>query len=318
MTALVQGPELSPSPITNKPFILLPLYIYPTPTAWEPLYSAAASHPELDFLVVVNPGNGPGPGVLPDANYVEALAKLTGSQNVRVIGYVHCSYGNRLLDDIMADVSAYRGWTEASVQRGDEKTIVVDGIFIDEVPSSTEFVQYLATLSSAAKIILNRTSAVEVPETNNPTEVTTKDADVNLLPPTSTTITLSPPPPPQAEQGTASPSNSTAIVIYNPGVVIDPIFYQAADYVVAFEDASRRWTSPAVREQFARLPRSLRKRSIAVVHSTDGGAREVGLLGRRCFEMGCPGQFITTQPGYTDWCPFWADFVRDMARRTMI
>ncbi|KUI69384.1 Spherulin-4 [Cytospora mali] len=319
MTALVRGPELSPSPITDKPFILLPLYIYPTPTAWDPLYSAAASHPELDFLVVVNPGNGPGPGVLPDVNYIEALAKLTGLQNVRVIGYVHCSYGNRLLEEIMADVSVYRGWTEASAQRGDGKTIVVDGIFIDEVPSSTEFVQYLATLSSAAKIILNQNPAVEVAEANNSNEVTAKDADVNPLPPKPTTSTLSPPPPPpQAGPGTASPSNSTAVVIYNPGVVIDPIFYQAADYVVAFEDASRRWTSPAVQEQFSRLPRSLRKRSIAVVHSTAGGAREVGLLGRRCFEMGCPGQFITTQPGYTDWCLFWADFVRDMARRTMI
>ncbi|ROW08376.1 hypothetical protein VMCG_03269 [Cytospora schulzeri] len=306
------SPELSPTPLPNKPFILLPLYIYPAPTAWEPLYTAAASHPELDFLVVVNPGNGPGPGNLPDANYMVALTRLAGLQNVRIIGYVHCSYGNRLLDAIVADLNAYRGWTEASAQLGEEKPIIVDGIFIDEVPSSTEFVQYLATLSTAAKILLNRNIAeVNAPPKNNSTEAIAKEAaDATPSLPTSTTNT----PPP----GTISPSNSTAIVIYNPGVVIDPIFYQAADYVVAFENASLQWTSPAVRQQFARLPRVLRERSIAVAHSTAGGADEVGTLGRRCAEMGCPGVFITTQPGYTDWCPFWAEFVRDMARRTMI
>lgn len=124
MTTLTPGPELSPTPLPNKPFILLPLYIYPTPTAWEPLYTSAASSPELDFLVVVNPGNGPGPGVLPDANYIEALTRLAGLQNVRIIGYVHCSYGNRLLDDIVADVSAYRGWTEASAQMGNGEVCI--------------------------------------------------------------------------------------------------------------------------------------------------------------------------------------------------
>lgn len=121
MTALASGSKLPSAPINNRPFILLPLYIYPTPSAWEPLYLAAAAHPELDFFVVVNPGNGPGPGALPDANYVEALARLTGLHNVKVIGYVHCSYGNRLLDDIVADVTTYRGWTEASELEGDGK-----------------------------------------------------------------------------------------------------------------------------------------------------------------------------------------------------
>lgn len=187
----------------------------------------------------------------------------------------------------------------------------MDGIFIDEVPSSTEFVQYLATLSTAAKILLNRNFPVEAARGDGPKEATAaKEAGVSPLPATPTTNT----PPP----GTVSPSNSTAIVIYNPGVVIDPIFYQAADYVVAFENASGQWASPDVRQQFARLARPLRERSIAVAHSAAGGAAEVGLLGRACAEIGCPGLFVTTQPGYTDWCPFWAEFVRDMARRTMI
>ncbi|KAK7747392.1 hypothetical protein SLS53_001646 [Cytospora paraplurivora] len=318
--ALDPGSKLPPTPIINKPFILLPLYIYPTPTAWEPLYSAADSHPELDFLAVVNPGNGPGPNTLPDANYIDALARLTALPNVRLIGYVHCSYGNRPIDELVADVSAYRGWTEAASRRDDGKTIFVDGIFIDEVPSSTVFVQYLATLSRAAKTILNRNLAINVTNKEDPDETMADDADVILLSPTSTTSTPPPSLPPllQSVPGTASPSCSTAIVIYNPGVVIDPIFYQAADYVVAFEDHSRRWTSPDVRQRLARLPRPLRERSIAVAHSTAGGVKEVGQLSRKCLELGCSGVFVTTQPGYTDWCPFWAEFVRDIAQRTMI
>lgn len=187
---------------------------------------------------------------------------------------------------------------------------MVDGIFIDEAPSSTEFVQYLATLSTAAKSLLNRNFAADVAEKNDLKETMAREAGANPSLPASTTNT----PPP----GTASPSNSTAIVIYNPGVVIDPIFYQAADYVVAFENASEQWASPAVRQQFAQLPRPLRERSIAVAHSTAGGAAELGDLGRGCADMGCSGLFVTTQPGYTDWCPFWAEFVRDVARRTMI
>lgn len=197
----------------------------------------------------------------------------------------------------------------------------MDGIFIDEVPSSTEFVQYLATLSSAAKAILNRNLPLDGTETekDDPNEVTVEVLGVNTSSPTSSSSTPPPPTSPaKAKQETGSPPGSTAIVIYNPGVVIDPIFYQAADYVVAFEDASRQWASPTVRRHFARLPRPLRQRSVAVAHSTAGGLGEVVQLGRKCSELGCSGQFITTQPGYTDWCPFWADFVGEMARRTMI
>lgn len=121
MATSAPGAKPKPSPATNKPFVLVPLYIYPFPTAWEPLYVAADSHPELDFFVVVNPNSGPGPGILPDANYIEALARLTAAPNVKVIGYVHCSYGKRLLDELVAEVSAYRGWTHASERREDGK-----------------------------------------------------------------------------------------------------------------------------------------------------------------------------------------------------
>ncbi|KAK7705641.1 hypothetical protein SLS64_008010 [Diaporthe eres] len=326
MATSAPGSKPKPSPATNKPFVLVPLYIYPFPTAWEPLYVAADSHPELDFLVVVNPNNGPGPDILPDANYIEALARLTAAPNVKVIGYVHCSYGKRLLDELVAEVSAYRGWTHASERREDGKTIVVDGIFFDEVPSSTVFVQYMTSLANSTKTILNRNLAPEQAGDDADEGAEANDvsaAELDAASPTSTASPASPRSPASARPppGAAAPSpppNSTAIVIYNPGVVVDPIFYLAADYIVAFENASRQWNAPAVTQGFSRLPRPLRKKSIAVAHSAAGGFVEIGQLSKKCFELGCPGQFITTRPGYEDWCPSWPEFVKEMARRTAI
>lgn len=105
-------------PHSSRPFILVPLYIYPSPEAWAPLYRSAEAHPELDLYVVVNPSNGPGDGVLPDANYAEALARLTALQNVKVLGYVHCTYGQRPAEAIVEDVERYRGWEGESIKAG--------------------------------------------------------------------------------------------------------------------------------------------------------------------------------------------------------
>lgn len=114
---LLQTPS---TPLPDRPFILVPLYIYPTQEAWQPLYRAAEAHPTLDFYVVVNPGNGPGEGALPDANYIEALARLTALRNVWVIGYVHCSYGKRPAEDVVRDVEGYARW-ESEAARLDGK-----------------------------------------------------------------------------------------------------------------------------------------------------------------------------------------------------
>lgn len=206
------------------------------------------------------------------------------------------------------------------------QTIVVDGIFFDEVPSSTVFVQYMTSLANSTKTILNRNLAPEQAGDDADEGAEANDvsaAELDAASPTSTASPASPRSPASARPppGAAAPSpppNSTAIVIYNPGVVVDPIFYLAADYIVAFENASRQWNAPAVTQGFSRLPRPLRKKSIAVAHSAAGGFVEIGQLSKKCFELGCPGQFITTRPGYEDWCPSWPEFVKEMARRTAI
>lgn len=114
----VPPPPFPPS-YAARPFILVPLYIYPAPDAWDPIYTAAALLADaLDFYVVVNPGNGPGPDVLPDANYLVALERLTALGNVKVIGYVHCTYGTRDADEIVRDVERYAAWEGESVKAG--------------------------------------------------------------------------------------------------------------------------------------------------------------------------------------------------------
>ncbi|CAN8098338.1 unnamed protein product [Discula destructiva] len=326
---------------TTRPFILVPLYIYPAPGAWDPLYTAAEQHAAagIDFYVIVNPANGPGADVLPDANYVVALERLTALPNVRVIGYVHCSYGLREAEEIVHEVWRYAGWEEENAKVGG-KSIIVDGIFIDETPSSTEYVQYLAGLAIAIKTIMNRnvlalspeqqTAAIaralaefgkkdaasasasasasataEEEEDDEEPEAGTADKD------SSATCA----PPSSLPSGILTPSTSPALVIYNPGVVVDPIFYQAADYVVAFENSCAQWTNPVVTKGFARLPPALLARSVPVAHSA-GQADVVARLSRRAGEMGCRGLFVTSQPGYTAWCDGWAEFVGELARRT--
>ncbi|KAK3401481.1 Spherulation-specific family 4-domain-containing protein [Sordaria brevicollis] len=105
--------------------ILVPLYIYPScaGAGWAPLFSALETaldrNPALEFLVVINPGNGPGPDYpIPNADYQVALSKLSSYNNVKVIGYVHCSYGQRELELIQKDVNDYLAWLEFA-ERGE-------------------------------------------------------------------------------------------------------------------------------------------------------------------------------------------------------
>lgn len=222
------------------------------------------------------------------------------------------------------------------------QTIVVDGIFIDETPSSTEYVQYLAALSIGAKTILNRNILVPIPAGSNLDGSAQSDAapeadnaaaaaeseeaeaeaaaavPATAAIPAVASVASAAATPPQLPTGALTPSTSSAVVIYNPGVVVDPIFYQAADYIVAFENASAQWKNPVVEQGLRRLPKPLRQRSIPVAHSAAGGFVEVAQLSRRAAELGCLGQFVTSRPGYTEWCASWNEFVGEMARRTMI
>lgn len=111
-----------PTPVRKrKPFILLPLYIWPGTGVWDPLFIAAEAHPDLDLWVIVNPFNGPGLNALPDANYLQVLPRLTAIPNTKVIGYVRCDYGRRPVEEILAEIGKYASWGKELANQGDER-----------------------------------------------------------------------------------------------------------------------------------------------------------------------------------------------------
>jgi hypothetical protein len=126
-----------------RPFVVVPLYMYPLKGSWDPLFEAARAHPEVSFIAIVNPSSGPGKETLPDASYLMALREMSGIDNIRSLGYVHCSYGRRPLEEVTKDVDVYRLWNS-----NPDHAIRVQGIFFDEAPSDPENVDYMGQAAS--------------------------------------------------------------------------------------------------------------------------------------------------------------------------
>ncbi|KAI6760293.1 hypothetical protein HG530_009153 [Fusarium avenaceum] len=132
-----------------KPHLVVPLYIYPSPGAWEPLFQAARDSPSVSFIVVVNPCNGPGVEALPDSNYRNVLAQLSTFPNIQVLGYVYCSYGTRPIADVQKDISIYSGWN---------LQFKMNGIFFDEVPSTEGDLDLMTSLAHFSRSIWNQST----------------------------------------------------------------------------------------------------------------------------------------------------------------
>lgn len=143
--------EKPPQTTTIKPFIILPLYIYPTATSWDILYSTLTTHPQLPFLIIINPLSGPGPAPYPNTNYIVAIAKLRTHTNTKILGYVHTTYAKRPERAVKNDISIYAGWKIHL-----ESDIRVDGIFFDEAPNSytREPFAYMSSVCQYAKEVL--------------------------------------------------------------------------------------------------------------------------------------------------------------------
>ncbi|KAI8942630.1 hypothetical protein NX059_000684 [Plenodomus lindquistii] len=106
--------------------ILLPLYIYPDPGAWNPLYAALEKYPTLHFVIVINPNSGPGEAPWwPNTDYVREILRLKAYRNVTLVGYVRATYCNRRISDVLEDIETY-------ASRAVELSHALQGIFIDE------------------------------------------------------------------------------------------------------------------------------------------------------------------------------------------
>jgi hypothetical protein len=107
--------------------------------------SRIVKHPDVNFIVVVNPNTGPGDSPLPDGNYTREIPRLNSYPNVRTIGYVSTSGANRNLSSTVQDISTYSSWSKNITIPG----LGVQGIFLDETPSvyTAAAVQFLNTIS---------------------------------------------------------------------------------------------------------------------------------------------------------------------------
>ncbi|KAL4736909.1 Spherulation-specific family 4-domain-containing protein [Aspergillus similis] len=126
--------------------VIFPLYIYPeTNSTWAPLYNAISTHPNLQFLVVLNPSSGPGNSSTPDETYQTAIQRLDTYPNVQKIGYVRTNYAQRNVSEVLTDVSTYSGWQSQSAD------LAMAGIFFDESPHqyAAETVEYLERINAA-------------------------------------------------------------------------------------------------------------------------------------------------------------------------
>jgi hypothetical protein len=108
-----------------------------------------SKHPDVNFTVVINPGSGPGPDPLPDANYTREIPKLASYENVRLLGYVATTYAKRNISLVRKDIETYAAWPANS----SNPDLAVRGIFFDETPQQydEEALVYLQELTDVVK-----------------------------------------------------------------------------------------------------------------------------------------------------------------------
>jgi hypothetical protein len=124
---------------THPPSIILPLYIYPNPNAWNSFFNSIAKYPNVQFTIIINPSSGPGTTAFPDEEYITGIAKLNTFLNVKLLGYVRLDYGKRDITEVKSDIDVYAGWESYRDKMGVEDVkIGVKGIFFDESPSIYE------------------------------------------------------------------------------------------------------------------------------------------------------------------------------------
>lgn len=115
---------LAPPAPAREAGLLVPAYFYPSwdnaqANFWDELIATA---PRVPLVAILNPASGPGARRIPD--YVRAADSLRAAGG-RVIGYVHTSYAQRPLQEVLAEVDTY-------YQR-----YAMDGIFFDETTGDT-------------------------------------------------------------------------------------------------------------------------------------------------------------------------------------
>jgi Spherulation-specific family 4. len=116
--------------------LAIPSYIYPCNAAngcyWTQLLNGA---PTVG-IAIINPYNGPGTSL--DTNYQDQVLRAR-AQGVKILGYVHTTYGHRTLPTVKAEIDRYYTW------------YAVDGIFVDEASTNCWQRKYYISLNTFIK-----------------------------------------------------------------------------------------------------------------------------------------------------------------------
>jgi hypothetical protein len=135
--ALASGIAVTPPAAhAERAGIIVPAYQYPTSgTLWAKCAQASSRVP---LVAVMNPANGPGPGI--DANYVSASASVR-SAGGRVIGYVYTYSAEVPRDSVLALVDRYR------------ESYALDGVFLDGMANDSDpaHIAWYATLRDSIR-----------------------------------------------------------------------------------------------------------------------------------------------------------------------
>lgn len=117
--------------LTAAQTMCIPAYYYPG-SLWTQSIGGAPTVSQM----IMNPNSGPGTAV--DLNYRSAVSAAQ-AKGIKILGYVHTSYGQRSASVVQAEMDAYYLWYG------------VDGIFLDEVSSGLADLSYYTALSNAIR-----------------------------------------------------------------------------------------------------------------------------------------------------------------------
>ncbi|RSL61024.1 hypothetical protein CEP54_006444 [Fusarium duplospermum] len=103
------------------------------------------------------------------------------------------------------------------------------------------------------------------------------------------------------------------LVVLNPGVVVDPGYYEHADHIVVFEQSEQHWNEYFTTQGVAQIPSHLSAKAVVMVHSCLGDAAS---LARQIGELGFGGLYLTDQlgGGYNRWPDSWSLIVDEVGR----
>jgi hypothetical protein len=106
--------------------------------------------PDLNFLIIINPNNGPGAAPWwPNQDYMREIARLNAYVNVQLVGYVHATYCQRSIENVLRDIKTYSDRPKKECRNGLE----IQGIFVDETVNlySAKAAEYLRKIDDEIK-----------------------------------------------------------------------------------------------------------------------------------------------------------------------